>query len=59
MRANAASREVMRSARRIALALAADPALGRDEMRLTALIYDELEVGVKISRIPACLRDDR
>jgi hypothetical protein len=51
--------DMARSAHRIALAVTSDPALGRDEVRLAALIREELDTGAKLSRIPACLRDDR
>jgi hypothetical protein len=59
MKAKTASPEMMRSMRRIASALMADPSLVRDEMRLAALIRDQLEVDAKIARIPACLREER
>lgn len=51
--------EVIDTARRIAAALLADPALARDETRLAAFIDTELQTKPWLSRIPACLRDDR
>jgi hypothetical protein len=51
--------QVIHAARRIAAALIADPALARDEMRLATFIGTELQPGPRLSRIPACLRDDR
>lgn len=59
MDAKALPEEIVRSAHRIASALTSDPSLGHDEVRLAGLIRNELEVVSKLSRIPACLRDDR
>jgi hypothetical protein len=49
--------EIVRVALRIKAALAADPSLALDELRIAALIRDELKIESKFGRIPASLRD--
>jgi hypothetical protein len=57
MSATPPSPEIVRVASRIRAALASDPSLAVDELRLAALIRDELRVESKFGRIPASLRD--
>jgi hypothetical protein len=57
MSANPPSAEIVRVAARIKAALACDPSLAVDELRLAALIRDELRIDSKFVRIPASLRD--
>jgi hypothetical protein len=53
------SSQIVRVAVRIKAALAVDPSLAVDEVRIAALIRDELKIDSKFGRIPASLRGER
>lgn len=59
MTATSPSSEIARVALRIKAALAADPSLAVDELRIAALIRDGLNIESKFGRIPASLRAER
>ena len=49
---------VLRAATRISVLLASDLTLAGDEVRLAAVISDELRACSSMASIPSCLRDD-
>lgn len=49
---------ILRAATSIKIRLASDPTLASDEVRLAAIISDELRVSARLASIPSSLRDD-